>query len=254
MVGRGLGCLVAAMILAQPLRAEGVGDAGQRYAERSVAALDADAGIRAGAPALYDRFESLSAGNRQIALAFYYAQDTDGDPGRIWSLDRIAAQKLAGSAWAEIHARLQRDGAIGDVTLGRILSRSVKAGRRGLAAARARDAALMGLSGLAPKAVPGAFKSLSAGNRKIAEALFNSQSIGPAGLQAWSLDQIAMAKGKGAGWNRILAQLRADGLIVETGLGPILAKHRRDLRRSAIPTQIVVLDGRGRRMVVGGHP
>ena len=272
---RGLACIVATVLVIQPLRAEGNDDYEARVSgDRNVAAIDASTGVQAPPRALFEGFEKLSHGNQQIAMAFYYAQEMDGDPAKIWSLDRIAEKKLAGSAWVEIHARLRRDGSLEDVSLGQILSRGVRARQRsdhiarvrpedvslgqilsrGVRArqrsdhiARVRQAAHDGLAGLAPSARPGAFKTLSIGNRRIAEALFDSQTIGPQGNQAWSLDQIATAKTRGTSWKWILARLQADGLIVESGLGPIIAKHHRDHRARPLAEQVVVLEGAGRR-------
>lgn len=245
---RGLACIVATVLVIQPLRAEGNDDYEARVSgDRNVAAIDASTGVQAPPRALFEGFEKLSHGNQQIAMAFYYAQEMDGDPAKIWSLDRIAEKKLAGSAWVEIHARLRRDGSLEDVSLGQILSRGVRARQRSDHIARVRQAAHDGLAGLAPSARPGTFKTLSIGNRRIAEALFDSQTIGPQGNQAWSLDQIATAKTRGTSWKWILARLQADGLIVESGLGPIIAKHHRDHRARPLAEQVVVLEGAGRR-------
>lgn len=246
MLNRGLVCFAATLLIGLPLRAEGIDDSVQR-GERSVAAIEIGMVVRAAPRAPFAGFERLSHGNQQIAMAFYYAQDRDGDPAKIWTLDRIAAKKMAGSAWVEIHARLQREGSLKGVSLGQILSRGIKARQRSEAVAEVRQTARTGLAALAPATRHGAFKTLSVGNRRITEALFDSQTIGPRGNQAWSLDRIANAKSQGASWKGILSRLQADGLIVESGLGPIIAKHRRDQRANPIADEVVVTADRSAR-------
>ena len=69
----------------------------------------------------------------------------------------------------------------------------------------------------------GAFEALSPGNRRIAEALHESQL--PAG--GWSLDTIAAARRDGLGWGEIFHDLQADGAVAASTLGQALSAPRR---------------------------
>lgn len=73
-------------------------------------------------------------------------------------------------------------------------------------------------SGASATLEAGAYESLSTGNQKIAESLFNGQSVTADGSAPLSLDQIAAAK-QHDGWGRIFKQMKADGLTDAKNLG-----------------------------------
>jgi hypothetical protein len=91
----------------------------------------------------------------------------------------------------------------------------------------------------------GAAESLSPGNRKIADSLFDSQTIGSSGQQAWSLDQIAAAKQSGQGWGEIFHQMKADGLIQAKNLGQVVSGRYRPPATGSGSTTVVITNGAG---------
>jgi hypothetical protein len=97
----------------------------------------------------------------------------------------------------------------------------------------------------------GAFKSLSAGNQQIAEALFNGQTVGAGTRQAWSLDRIAVAK-QTAGWGQVFQQMQAEGVIREKNLGSVLTQSRRSAASSAPKRATVIVTGAGKVYFAGG--
>ncbi len=106
------------------------------------------------------------------------------------------------------------------------------------------------LSDLTPEA--SAFDQLSPGNQKIAESLFGEQSI-PDGAtsEAWSLDQIAIARQDGQGWGKVFKQMKADGLVDAKNLGQLVSAHSKASK--SVPTEgsrfeIVVTTGSGSTM------
>ena len=187
-------------------------------------------------------FELLSAGNRKIALALFDAQGGSIGSDVAWTLDEIAAAKKSGTAWSELFDRMRAEGLIDEPNLGAVISSAVRKWNR-------RAPANAGENG-APMARRGAYKTLAAPDREIAEALFEIQSIGPAGRQAWSLDQIGTERQNGAGWAKVLKRMRADGLIQARTLDRVIRRHAL-LAEPARPDQMVVITkGSGNRVVV----
>lgn len=84
------------------------------------------------------------------------------------------------------------------------------------------------------EATESGFDSLSPGNRKIAEALFQGQSDGGEGDSAtgWTRDDIALAKQDGQGWGQIFKQMKEDGLVDARNLGQLVSRHNRTLNGS----------------------
>ncbi len=77
------------------------------------------------------------------------------------------------------------------------------------------------------------FDSLSPGNRKIAEALYQGQSDGgDESLTGWSRDDLALAKQDGQGWGQIFKQMQEDGLVDARNLGQLVSKHNSQLNTS----------------------
>lgn len=115
------------------------------------------------------------------------------------------------------------------------------------------------------------FDSLSPGNRKIANALFDSQQTEETmdgdmtGTMegsmetgtGWTLEQIAAAKQDGSGWGQIFKQMKADGLIAERNLGQVISgQGKTDVQVTSSTTatttnaQIVITSGHGQRVMV----
>jgi len=70
----------------------------------------------------------------------------------------------------------------------------------------------------------GAFEQLSAGNQKIARALYEAQKPGAPAL---TLDAIAARKQAGTGWNDIFKDMRARGFVAERNLGQVVSSYER---------------------------
>lgn len=97
----------------------------------------------------------------------------------------------------------------------------------------------------------GTFDTLSPGNQKIANALFENQTIGSSGEQAWSLDQIATAKTSGEGWGEIFQQMKADGLIQAKNLGQLVSGHYTLPTTTTASTSVVITSGTGASSAFG---
>ena len=100
----------------------------------------------------------------------------------------------------------------------------------------------------------GAYEALSAGNKKIAEALFNGQIATADGKEPLNLDQIAAAK-KRDGWGRIFKQLRADGLLDAKNLreltsGRYQQQFSRKTSTGGAVKSTVVTTASGRQIIV----
>lgn len=103
-----------------------------------------------------------------------------------------------------------------------------------------------------PEESKGAYRQLSPGNQQIAEALFNSQSVGVGTRQAWSLDRIASTKQTGIGWGQVFQRMQSEGLIKERNLGNLLADSRRPAANAAPQRSTVIVTGAGKVYVAGG--
>ena len=71
--------------------------------------------------------------------------------------------------------------------------------------------------------IEGKFEALTAGNRKIALALFDAQADSIGSDVALTLDEIAAAKDAGAVWSELFEQMRAEGLIDQPNLGEVIS-------------------------------
>ncbi len=187
-------------------------------------------------------FELLSAGNRKIALALFDAQGGAVGNDVAWTLDEIAGAKHSGTAWSELFKRMREEGLIDAPSLGATISRAV---RKWNARAPAN-----GDGNGAPEVRRGAYKTLSAADRLINVALFENQSIGPAGRQAWSLDQIGTARQNGARWADVLRRMRAVGLIRAPTLDRVIQRHARLVEPARPVRKVVITNGKGRHVVV----
>jgi hypothetical protein len=106
-----------------------------------------------------------------------------------------------------------------------------------------------------PPPVSGAYQKLSAGNQKVARALFEAQSVpmgatatkagskpAPAGPgtssaaatpKTLTLDQIAAMKQHGTGWEHVFRQMRAQGLLAEKNIGQVMTRYNESRMPSA---------------------
>jgi hypothetical protein len=95
-----------------------------------------------------------------------------------------------------------------------------------------------------PAPTSGAYQRLSAGNQKVARALFEAQKLPapsttttgagktrtasagdtPAG-KPLTLDQIAALKQNGSGWEHVLTQMRARGLVTDRSVAQVVTRH-----------------------------
>ncbi len=191
-------------------------------------------------------FEMLSAGNRKIALALFDAQGRAIGNDVAWTLDEIAAAKQSGTAWSAVFKRMRAEGLTDEPNLGAVISRAV---RRWNARAPAPGPG-GGTGNRAPMVRRGAHKTLAAKDREIAEVLFESQSIGRSGTQAWSLDQIATAKQNGARWQAIVDRLRTDDLIRARTLDGVFRRYARLAGPRLPPRKVVITNGKGRHVVI----
>jgi hypothetical protein len=94
----------------------------------------------------------------------------------------------------------------------------------GVASASPTDAQTPGL-------VNGAYERMSAGNQKIARALFDAQAaaVAPAptgsNSKALTLDEIAAQKQNGTAWGQVFSAMKARGLLLEKNLGQIVNRY-----------------------------
>lgn len=113
-----------------------------------------------------------------------------------------------------------------------------------------------------PPPVSGAYQKLSAGNQKVARALFEAQTVPmsataskagstpaspapsaasasatPASASATpktlTLDQIASMKQQGTGWEHVFRQMRAQGLLAEKNIGQVMTRYNESRTPSA---------------------
>ena len=100
------------------------------------------------------------------------------------------------------------------------------------------------------RATAGAFQSLSAGEQKVGEALFQAQQATADGAAPLSLDQIAALKAERQSWVKVFEQMRALGLIRARTLGEAIARYEQHSRRSGEAAgsarTVVVSTGSGR--------
>ena len=129
-----------------------------------------------------------------------------------------------------------------------------------------------GTTGTTPPPEAGSYDKLSSGNQKIAESLFEGQTISGAETtatetgtatgangtgtepQAWTLDQIAAAKQDGQGWGQIFKQMKADGVVDAKNLGQMVSGHNKTSTTATTgktgQTEIVVTSANGQSRVM----
>jgi hypothetical protein len=84
-----------------------------------------------------------------------------------------------------------------------------------------------------PGLVNGAYERMSAGNQKIARALFDAQAaaVAPAppgssaSSKALTLDEIAAQKQNGTAWGQVFSAMKARGLLLEKNLGQVVSRY-----------------------------
>ena len=74
---------------------------------------------------------------------------------------------------------------------------------------------------------PGAYESLSPGNKRIAVALFEAQKSSTADARALTLDQIAHERRSGKGWGDVFQAMKSQGLIDAETLAQVLGRYNR---------------------------
>ena len=226
-----LGLTVAAIPAASVSRADdGVGDS-------FTAAIPP-----AGQGSIEGKFDSLSAGNRKIALALFDAQDGSIGSDVALALDEIAAAKSSGTAWSELFEQMRADGLIDQPNMGAVISVAVQKWNSRAPATSDRNGA--------PTSRRGAYKALSTADHEIAGLLFERQSIGPTGQHAWSLDQIATARQNGVRWAEVMKRMRGDGLIGARTLDQVIRRHARHVESGAPSRKVIVTNGKGRQVVL----
>ena len=196
----------------------------------------------AGQDTVEGKFETLSAGNRKIALALFDAQGDSIGSDVALTLDEIAAAKSSGTAWSELFDQMRAEGLIDQPNLGAVISGAVRKWNARAPATSDRNGA--------PKARRGAYKSLPTADHEIAGLLFERQSIGPTGQHAWSLDQIATARQNGVRWPEVLKRMRADGLILARTLDQVIGRQARHVEPAAPSRNVVVTNGSGSHVVL----
>jgi len=73
---------------------------------------------------------------------------------------------------------------------------------------------------------PGAFESLSAGNKRIATALFEAQTTAGSATPM-TLEQIAQERRSGRKWGDVFQEMKSQGLIQAETLGQVLGRYDR---------------------------
>lgn len=114
----------------------------------------------------------------------------------------------------------------------------------------AGDGAATGTMAAAASATA-AFESLPLADQKIARALFLAQVASADGPTPLSLNQIAMLKGA-AGWRRVLARMRSEGLVQAQTLAQVVSAAARQPPGDAVPggSEVVLTQGSGRSLVI----
>ena len=78
-----------------------------------------------------------------------------------------------------------------------------------------------------PATVDGAYARLSAGNAKVARALFEAQATTPAPAKTpktLTIDQIAAMK-QGQDWGHVFTAMKAQGLLADKSLGQVVNRY-----------------------------
>jgi hypothetical protein len=90
-----------------------------------------------------------------------------------------------------------------------------------------------------PGLVNGAYERMSAGNQKIARALFDAQAAAlvpapPATTsKALTLDEIAAQKQNGTAWGQVFSAMKARGLLLEKNLGQVVSRYEHQAANNA---------------------
>jgi len=94
----------------------------------------------------------------------------------------------------------------------------------------------------------GAYDQLSAGNRKVARALFEGQKDTAPSATTLSLDDIAARKQNGEGWGVIFKDMKSQGLVDAKNLGELVSRSSRGHGHAG-----VVTTASGRTLSDGSH-
>ena len=74
---------------------------------------------------------------------------------------------------------------------------------------------------------PGAYESLSPGNKRIAAALFEAQKSSSGGTASLTRDQIAEERRRGKSWGDVFQTMKSQGLIQAETLAQVLGRYNR---------------------------
>jgi hypothetical protein len=74
---------------------------------------------------------------------------------------------------------------------------------------------------------PGAYESLSPGNKRIAAALFDAQKSSTGGTAPLTRDQIAEERRSGKSWGDVFQAMKSQGLIQAETLAQVLGRYNR---------------------------
>jgi hypothetical protein len=111
-------------------------------------------------------------------------------------------------------------------------------GAAGAAPAHAQTTAVT--SATTTTTTEGAFATLSPGNQKIAQALYDAQQANATsgtggtttGAKPMTLDEIAAMKQGGQGWGQVFKTMKAQGLVQERNLGQVVSRYQHQSRYS----------------------
>ena len=68
-------------------------------------------------------YESLSPGNKRVAVALFEAQKSPAQNGTPLTLDQIAGERRSGKSWGEVFQAMKSQGLIDAETLAQVLGR-----------------------------------------------------------------------------------------------------------------------------------
>lgn len=205
-----------------------------------------------------DPLDGLSSGNRKIALALYDRQSAGDGAGEAWSMEKILAAREDGAGWGQIFKRMKAEDLIAEKNLGQLIALRQRPNRPRSTIAASPPPGVSSPGASPPIASPGpsvavagAYKRLSPGNRRIAEALFERQVLDADGtIQAWSLDRIAATKQSGASWGRVFRRMKTDGIVAAKSLGQVISGHMRPGYSRPAPATVVITSGKGSQTIV----
>ncbi len=164
-------------------------------------------------------FDDLSNGNQKIALSLFDAQDGSTN----WTLEEISMAKQDGEGWGQLFQRMKEEGLFAEKNLGQVVSGQGKTGGTapdtGDGETTDGGASTTATTDPTVESETPTFDGLSTGNRKIAQSMFDAQAEG----DAWTLEEISLAKQDGEGWGQLFQRMKEEGLFAEINLGQVVS-------------------------------